>query len=339
MSSSSLKSHKFRLDREDGWKRLEFLLKRVESRSLKSLTDEDLIALPTLYRATLSSLSVARATSLDQDVTLYLESLTTRAYFAIYGNKSSMFERIGYFFSHSWPRAVQSLTKETLAALIITVLGALIAYSLVTSNSDWYFSFIPEGLAGDRSPASTYEELRKTLYSGGDSDSLSVFATYLFSHNSRVAILAFALGFAFAVPSVVLLLYNGFTLGAFIAIFVDKGLGYELGGWLSIHGTTEIFAIVLAGSAGMKIGWSVAFPGERSRMDAVSSATSQSAAVLGGVIIMLFCAGLLEGFGRQLIVNDEARYAIGFVALTLWLLYFYLPRPDEDAQNIWDEIS
>ena len=37
----------------------------------------------------------------------------------------------------------------------------------------------------------------------------------------------------------------------------------ELGGWLIIHGSTEIFAIVLAGAAGFRIGWSVVFPGER----------------------------------------------------------------------------
>ena len=29
-----------------------------------------------------------------------------------------------------------------------------------------------------------------------------------------------------------------------------------------IHGTTELFAIVLAGAAGFRIGWASAFPGE-----------------------------------------------------------------------------
>jgi uncharacterized membrane protein SpoIIM required for sporulation len=326
MSNISLKSHKFRTDREDSWKELERLLLKLESRSIGSLSDNDMIALPGLYRATLSALSVARATSLDQDVIVYLESLTTRAYFAIYGNQSGMFERIGKFFTVGWPRAVQEIKRETLAALIITLLGALIAYVLVSANMDWYFSFIPDGLAGDRTPASTTQELRDTLYHTGGDDGLSVFATYLFSHNSRVAIFAFALGFAFAVPSVALLLYNGCILGAFIALFVDKGLGFELGGWLIIHGATEIFAIILAGAAGMKIGWTVAFPGEQSRLEAISRAGQQSAAVLGGVIVMLFLAGLLEGFGRQLITTDWVRYTIGFSTLAMWLAYFYIPR-------------
>jgi len=73
MTGISLKSHKFRLDREGSWQELEQLLKRLENRSIRSLTDAEMIALPALYRATLSSLSVARATSLDQDVIAYLE--------------------------------------------------------------------------------------------------------------------------------------------------------------------------------------------------------------------------------------------------------------------------
>ena len=306
------------------------LLGRLENRSIRSLTDAEMIALPALYRATLSSLSVARATSLDQDVIAYLESLSTRAYFAIYGNQTRMSTRLQHFFTVGWPQAVQNVTRETIASALIMFLGALLAYVLVRNNMDWYFSFIPESLMETRTPASTVAELRDTLYHDGDESGLTAFASFLFSHNSRVAILAFALGFAFAVPSAALMLYNGCTLGAFVALFVDKGLGFEVGGWLIIHGATEIFAIVLAGAAGMKIGWTVAFPGKMSRSEAVGKAGAEAASVLGGVVIMLFLAGLLEGFGRQLITNDYVRYTIGFTTLGLWLAYFYIPRDFEE---------
>lgn len=201
---------------------------------------------------------------------------------------------------------------------------------------DWYFSFIPESMMDTRTPASTALELRDTLYHDGGKNGLTFFASSLFSHNARIAIFAFALGFAFAIPSVALILYNGCTLGAFVALFVDKGLGFEVGGWLIIHGATELFAIILAGAAGMKIGWTVAFPGRMSRMDAAAKAGSEAAAVLGGVVIMLFLAGIIEGFGRQLITNDYVRYAFGLTSLTLWLAYFYLPRNFDEEWNIDD---
>jgi hypothetical protein len=37
-------------------------------------------------------------------------------------------------------------------------------------------------------------------------------------------------------------------------------------------------------------------------------------------------AGLLEGFARQLIQDDWARYAIAISSLIIWTGYFYLPR-------------
>ena len=87
--SLSLKSHRFRAEREADWRRLEDLLDRVEKGSGASLTDDELLAMPVLYRAALSSLSVARAISLDQSLIDYLESLCTRAYFFVYGARTT----------------------------------------------------------------------------------------------------------------------------------------------------------------------------------------------------------------------------------------------------------
>ena len=88
---------------------------------------------------------------------------------------------------------------------------------------------------------------------------LHVFATYLFTHNSRVSILSFALGFAFGIPTMMLEYYQGIGLGAMMAVFAAKGLGFDFGGWLFIHGTTELFAAALSGAAGLRIG-SAALP-------------------------------------------------------------------------------
>ncbi len=99
-----------------------------------------------------------------------------------------------------------------------------------------------------------------------------------------------------------------------------------MGGWLIIHGSTEFFAIVLAGAAGFRIGWSVVFPGEETRLASAARAGRSAATVMAGVVVMLLFAGLLEGFGRQLITADGARYAIGLSLLLAWIAYFYLPR-------------
>ena len=107
-----------------------------------------------------------------------------------------------------------------------------------------------------------------------------------------------------------LLAYNGCTLGAMFAVFAARGLGAEFAGWIFIHGVTELFAVILAGAAGLRIGWSIAFPGVLSRMAAAENAGRQGAVVMIGVVVMLFIAGLLEGFARQLVTSDVLRWSI-----------------------------
>jgi uncharacterized membrane protein SpoIIM required for sporulation len=328
MREVRLKSSRFREEREDDWRKLERLLRRLEKPGgAAQLSDDELIAVPVLYRATLSSLSVARATSLDKDLTDYLESLATRAYFHVYGVRTSLRARVARFFAEDWPAAARALWRETLVAALLTAFGAVAAYVLVSQDPDWFYSFIPADLASGRDPSASAEFLRETLYAEPEErEGLSVFATFLFTHNAQVCILAFALGFALCLPTALLTTYTGCMLGAFFALYGRHGLGFELGGWLLIHGVTEILAATLSGAAGFKIGTSLAFPGRRSRMEAMSEAGRQAAILMAGVVVMLMVAGVLEGFGRQLIRNDGARYAIAAISAVVWGAYLYAPR-------------
>lgn len=325
--SGLLKSQRFRQAREEDWRRLERLMDKAEKGSASKLTDAEILAVPVLYRSTLSALSVARETSLDQGLIDYLETLSARAYFFVYGSRATIQDRLVAFFRTDWPAAVRGLWRETLISAALMLLGALVGAWLVMHEPEWFYAFVPADLSGGRDPAASTETLRATLDGADDAQGLSAFAAYLFTHNAQVALLAFALGFALCLPTGLLILYNGATLGAFFALFASRGLGFELGGWLLIHGVTELFAVILAGAAGLRIGWAVAFPGQRRRMDAAVEAGRTAAIAMGGVVVMLMFAGLLEGFGRQLIVDTGLRYAVAAVTAVIWGLYFYAPRP------------
>lgn len=328
-----LRSGRFRLEREADWKRLEGLLNRAERGGAGALTDDDLIAMPKLYRAALSSLSVARAISLDQALIGYLESLCTRAYFFVYGARSRLAQRVAHFFRLDWPLAVQRLLPDLLVSVAATILAAVAAYVLVMNDPDWFFSFVPEDLAGGRTPSASRDFLRSTLFDASNGDGLSLFATFLFTHNAGVSLLAFAVGFAFGLPSMVLMAYNGCVMGAFLALFAMHGLSVEFTGWLLIHGVTELLAVALAGAAGLHIGRAVAFPGQRTRLDAAAEAGRQAARVMVGVILMLFIAGILEGVGRQIIVSTPVRYSIAVGTGLFWLVYLLWPRRGKIPSN------
>jgi len=326
VSAPMVNATRFRAAHQEAWTRLEAIVTRIEKRSVRALAEDDLLALPVLYRTTLSSLSVVRETSLDRALQTYLEQLCTRAYFQIYGAPGNAWRQIGQFFASGWPRAVASLWRETLAAALLGMLGTVLGYFLVRHDPSWFYSIIPSEMAEGRDPSASAQALREVLYGGHDSDPLATFATYLFTHNAQVALFAFALGFAFAAPTALLLVYNGLTLGALTAIYAQKGLTAALSGWLIIHGSTELFAITLAGAAGFRIGLAVAFPGRQTRLESAMSAGRTGGTAMAGVVLMLLVAGLLEGIGRQTIQVDWERYAIGLTVFIGWLVYFYLPR-------------
>lgn len=338
MSASELPSFstgRFRAEREADWIAFDLLLTKLEKRGAKALTSDELLQLPILYRATLSSLSIARATSLDKALLDHLEALSIRGYFLVYGVRETRWSRIRRFVLYDWPAAVRAVWKETLIISLVIILGALTSWSLVAHNPEWYYNFVDESMAGGRDPRATVEFLRSTLGhgkdGGGEESGLHVFATFLFTHNSRVSIMSFALGFAFGVPTMMLEYYQGIGLGAMLAVFSSKGLGFDFGGWLFIHGTTELFAAALSGAAGLRIGAAVVFPGARSRLEAAAQAGKTAGKVMVGVILMLLVAGLLEGFGRQLITDTMLRYGIGTVMLLFWLGYYYVPRRGDVA--------
>ena len=333
MPELQLKSHRFRQEREADWRRLDSLLRRVERGSAASLSYEEMVALPGLYRSALSSLSVARAISLDRGVVDYLEGLCTRAYFFVYGPRSTLGERIAGFFSRAWPTAVRGLWRETLCSALLMIAGAAAGWILTAQDPDWFYAFVGRGLADGRDPSASTIFLRHTLYDSGGHDGLSVLATFLFTHNAQIALFAFALGFAFCLPTAMLLVVNGCMAGAFMELYAQHGLLFGLGGWMFIHGATELFAVTLAGAAGFKLGWTVAFPGRATRVDALAAAGRQAATVMAGVVVMLFVAGLLEGFARQLVTDDVARYAIALGSLAVWLAYFYAPRGARKASD------
>ena len=333
IETAALRSDRFRLEREGDWRRLEDIVRRMEGGGLRRIDDEDLLALPTLYRTAASSLSVARETSLDAATLAYLESLVQRAWFQVYGPRKGFFSWLREFIFGGWSRAVREIWLDICIALAVMVAGSVVGWVLVARDPDWYFRLVPTGLADTRVPGATREELLATLDVENSTGGLSTFAAQLFANNAGVCILAFALGFAFGIPSLMLLIHNMAMLGAMLWLFNDVGLLTEFSAWLSVHGTTELFGILLSGAAGLHIGRSMAFPGNRPVLDAAATSGRRAAVVMVGVVIMMVVAAMLEAFPRQLVEGPESRFVIGGAFLAFWLAYFFLYVPRQPYEH------
>ena len=322
IEAAALRSDRFRQQREGDWQRLEAIVLRMEAGRLGKLSDADVLALPVLYRTVASSLSVARETSLDAATLAYLEGLVQRAWFLVYGPRVGLLGWFRRFLGGDWSRAVRAIWVDILIALAVMVAGFVVGWLLVASDPEWYFTLVPEQFADARVPGASRAVLHGTLFGNTEQESLSAFSAFLFSNNAQVAILAFALGFAFGIPSLLLLVQNTATMGAMLWLYHGQGLTLDFAAWLSVHGTTELLAILLAGAAGLHIGRAIAFPGEQSVLASAAAAGQRASQVMAGVVLMLVVAAILEGFARQLIDDTFGRLAVGTSMLVLWTAYF-----------------
>jgi uncharacterized membrane protein SpoIIM required for sporulation len=322
-----LKSSEFRKGREESWRELETLVAQVERRGVRLLSLYELQRLPVLYRAALSSLSVARTIALDRNLLLYLENLVLRAFLVVYGPRISPLEGMRTFFRYDLPAAVRAARWHIVIAALALLVGVAAGFMLALQDEAWLSSLIPAGLSGGRGAASTRAELYdKELFAPwpGAVQAFGLFANVLFSHNTLVGIMTFGLGLAAGIPTLMLNVYQGLILGAFLALHYNRGLAVDFLGWISIHGTTELGALVLLAAGGLVIAEKMLFPGRYSRIESLALHGRQAAQIAVGAIAMLFVAAILEGGFRQLVASTPLRFAIGFGVGALWIAYFSL---------------
>lgn len=321
----TLRSARFRAEREADWRLLESLVTQAERRGLHRMDFASARDLAASYRRATTSLAIAREISLDRALLDYLEALTARAYLCVYAPQERLGGLLRRFFTTSAPQALRRSWLFILIGFLCMGLGGLTGYLLYFENPSWYFVFLPPELAGGRSPDATTGYLRSVIYSTDpDTTGLGAFATYLFSHNTRIAIFVFGLGVFLCLPAIALTFYNGLGLGAMLALHVDRGLGWDMGGWLSIHGVTELSAICIACGGGVQMGAAILFPGPLSRRESLQRAGRDAVKLALVAAVMLVAAAILEGFFRQLVQDMTTRYAIGWGVGLLWLTWILL---------------
>lgn len=322
MSAPVLRSLSFRREREGAWRELDRIVTRAEAGGLRSLSARDLGRLPGLYRLAASSLSVARAISLDRNVVAYLDALTVRAYGCVYASRRRFLPALGELVRRRVPQAVRAGGGALLAAAALMVLGVVVGWATTAADPERFYAWVPGGLAGDRGPHASTESLRAGLYdTEGHASRLVAFAVALFTHNTTVGVLAFAVGVLAGLPTALLLFWNGAVLGAFAALYAGRGLGVDLWAWLLPHGVPELTAVTLCGAAGFSLTRGLLFPGPRPRGESVVRAGREAAVLVVGAAVLLMAAALLEGVLRQVLVDPAARLlvaAAGAAAIAAW---------------------
>ncbi|MFO1094139.1 MAG: stage II sporulation protein M [Planctomycetaceae bacterium] len=303
------------------WNELEALVRRAR-RSLRSLSYEELNRLDVLYRRATLHLAQAATRSGDRQLIEYLNGLTAAAHSLIYlPPRRSLLGGSGQFLVEGFARSIaRNLRFHALSAALLLG-GALLAFYLCQHDVLAAYALSMPG--DERQPGATREQLEAVLRHGRDQagGEKFAFASFLFQNNLKVGMLCIASGVLAGVPTIVLMLYNGMMIGAFISVHYQAGISAEVWAWILPHGVTEIGAIILCGGVGLMLGRSVVRPGQISRADSLRLAGREAARTCAGVAVMLLLAAVIESYLRQSHLSTAARFWFAGGSAGFWALY------------------
>lgn len=307
------------------WEELESHLSAAKDNPFRKTDVEAATRLFYLYQRAAADLARVGELSSEPQTRIYLESLVGRAYAEIHSG--SMRQR-NYspwiFLFKTFPRAFRARIATFWVALAITIAGVLFGSSAISLDPEAKPVLMPSTqLLETPRQRVAREESAKRDYVGPHRGS---FATQLMTHNIRVAFFVLAAGATWGVGSIVILLYNGITLGAVAADYVGSGYLKFLLGWLMPHGVIEIPAVLIAGQAGLLLANALIGYGDvRSRAARLRGITHDLLALSGGVAVMLLWAGLVEAFLSQYhepVLPYSLKIGFGgaeFILLFCWL--------------------
>lgn len=320
-----MKQRQFETRHAAAWQSLAARLDRLERRSVaknSSGTEPLPVAeLPAAYRRLCQQLAIARSRRYGVSLIAWLNRLALRAYQQIYRAPQQPWRATLQFLAADFPGRVRADAKLFwLCATLfyLPLFGMALAvyrspelvYSLLSPESvaDLEAMYAPGKSAADRSAA----------------DDLMMFGYYV-HNNVGIGFRAFASGILLGVGSAFMLLLNGLFIGAVSGYLTSRGFVETFYTFVAGHGAFELTGIVLAGVAGLKLGWAVVAPGRSSRTLALRQAAADGVRLIVGVAALLVLAALVEAFwSSNRAIPAEIKYAVGATGWLLVVLYFTL---------------
>lgn len=272
------------------------------------------------YIELIDDLSYAKTHFRGSSLTQYLNQLAVAAHQKIYGTKRERKSRLLTFFKDEVPTAFANARRFFMYATVIFL--SAISLGWLSSTLEPEFLRL---IVGDHYVNQTLENIKAgdpmAIYKGTESNAMFFMIS---TNNIRVAFITFIFGVLGGLPTVLLLLYNGVMVGAFVQFFFQQGLGGIALSTIFLHGAMELTAIVLAGGSGLMVGSAVLFPGTYSRSYYVVHQARQALKIIVGVTPFIIFAAIIESYVTRLYQDLPGVIRIGIILVTFVVMVLYL---------------
>lgn len=313
---------------EPSWRELEVLLGKLEMAGTRRRENaKQWASLPRLFRRLCQDLALARHRHYSTKLVQRLNGLALRAHQHMYQVSHRTWGRFWQFVSREFPRSVrQERWLVMWASLLFFVpllgMGLIIqkrpelAYSVMSAKDIAQFEEMYR-------PGEANVDLERERQRFGDSDFM-MFGFYVWN-NIGLAFKTYAAGVLYGVGAILILLFNGFYLGAVFGHVNHIGAGPALNPFAIGHGAFELTGIALAGAAGLRLGMALIAPGRRGRGHAFQVAGAQSFPIIAGAGLMLLVAAFVEAYwSPRQNVGPGIKYLVGVMLWSVVLLYLGL---------------
>lgn len=312
-----MRPEELRRSHKQEWQALASLLERA-TKSLQTLTPEEIDRLGRLYRSATSDLALAQREFPTHPLTGHLNRLVAQAHALVYRSEPLVRQQLSHFFTEDFPGTFREALPFVVVAALLFFLPALAAGAATATlpeSAQWLLPLQVQQLIP------TIED--QELWTDIPIAERPFASSFIMRNNIQVSILAFGGGILAGLLTVWILIFNGLMLGGLMGLTIHHGVGFELGTFVIGHGVVELSVICIAGGSGLMMGWALLHPGLQRRRDALAEAARKSVRLLMGCIPLLLIAGLIEGFLSPAAgVPWPIKWATGIVSGLL--LYAYL---------------
>lgn len=302
----------FHRSRSNDWHELADLMLASKGK-LSRLNNASVLRFATLYRSVCADLAFARREYAGDSVHYNLESMVSKCSSMMYEHRSVDKRKIAYFFTTGMWASVAQRPRLLLASFLLMMVPWVFFAVLANTNPENSYGFAPAGVESVVERPSADFQL-----SPGEKAQVS---SEILTNNIRISFTAFVGGVSGGVLTMIILIYQGIALGSMTGLTIQAGNGDVLWGFVFPHGFLEISSIIVAGAAGLRIGWAMIKPGFRTRSRALREEGRQALASALVVALALFFCGIVEGTVSTSGVSIPVGLTIG---LSLFVLFWGL---------------
>lgn len=284
--------------------------------------------IPARYREMCRHLALARSRDYGTALVERLHRLAVEGHDALYGTPSGMWARVRSYLVAGFARDVRRQRMYVYVAMFLLFAPYLTLGLATRADPDFAYFALPPSLVWkfEEMYGPGAERLGRTRNAGTD---VAMFGHYI-QNNIGIAFRCYAGGVLAGLGTVAALVHNGVFMGAVEGRIVAKGYGQNFFSFVAGHSAFELFAIVLSGACGLRLGWALLVPGRKSRPHALRSAANETVGIILGAATMLLVAAAIEAFWSPLRLPPPLKYSVGLTLIAVVAGYFlFAGRADE----------